>query len=717
MDNRLDQNRFLKILEKSPEPRFYYASLMFCKLAEHIWLDEIYDFTVLHGFSHIKQVLKNQEDLFAKFTDNEILDRFGEKFLFTLLSATYAHDFGMKEYYTSVYDNLAGKEYYKLSFQEKNKIRNIHHEIIDTVLSNLIDDKTLNNFFGRPILQYLEMVLKGNYDLIDKTKKLILDNSRKIGIIAKYHNQPLDELDGLLNRLKDQHKLHLNQEELKNLKLATAVLQFSDALDMSISRVDIEKFIVLIKNMHELDFAQYQMIHKSSRSYMIDEIISQYIDEKKKNYKIEFLMSLSEKDLDTHYEYAESLKKEYEKRIQRDDRDCLKIIEDNLEFSTNIVCSQNVINKNENKVMLPEVFFKIKKSDKQTMKGFLEEKIRDLSSISVLSFFKFYSNSANDFYGGLCYFPNKSFNELKATDIDIKSYLERIIFYPSDWNIDIKKSYDYSKINEIKNFGLKERHHILDYKEYFRYYKSIGIKSEIHYPLKYRNIVIGFVKLHYKSELSEKEQATEISRLEDKLYTFGIEIQNIFEHNIIHNYIQEISNAIYLSTKNKEDLKSLFKNLFEQYPYPITEGKLTSLADIKKVLDIKSANKDESIFVFINNGILSDLYKEASKYSFFLLGQVVWSVNMDRSERLLSIDCKLSSHAILTSLVKKEFLQASIYFEDDYPDEISSNYRITRYVIPLKCFVYSFGGNIYSELQDNNKSLLIKMIFPKYFKR
>jgi hypothetical protein len=116
----------------------------------------------------------------------------------------------------------------------------------------------------------------------------------------------------------------------------------------------------------------------------------------------------------------------------------------------------------------------------------------------------------------------------------------------------------------------------------------------------------------------------------------------------------------------------------------------------------------------INKSILEDFYKESDKYNNPVLGKAEWSVNMYNSERLVSIQCKLSSTVIGSQLVKKEFLQASVYFEDDFPDEISPNYRITRYVIPLKCFAASFGGKIYSELENNNRTLIIRMIFPKF---
>jgi hypothetical protein len=447
---------------------------------------------------------------------------------------------------------------------------------------------------------------------------------------------------------------------------------------------------------------------------MIDSIESHYVDEAKKNYKIEFNMSLCEQDLESHYDFVQTIKNEYEKRLKRNDRDCLSIIEDNFNIYTNIVCSEKMVERNDNKIKLPEIFFEIRSHQTKTMGDYLMEIFNNLSEKSVLTFFKFYSINVNVFYGGFCYFPNKSMDQLSVEDAKIKTHLERIIFYPLDWQIDMIKKYDYQKISELKHFGLTNKKQVLDYTDYIKYYYHKKIKSEIHFPLKYKNSLFGFVKLHYKAELNNDEVANELSLLENKLKTFGIEIQNIFTKRIFSDYIKEISNARYLSQKNRSDLTSLYSNIFEQYPFPAKEGAYSSIKEIKGILGIYPMENDEDSFVMINKSILEDFYKESDKYNNPVLGKAEWSVNMYNSERLVSIQCKLSSTVIGSQLVKKEFLQASVYFEDDFPDEISPNYRITRYVIPLKCFAASFGGKIYSELENNNRTLIIRMIFPKF---
>jgi hypothetical protein len=234
-DFRLDQSRLLKILENSEDKKYFYAALLFCKLAERIWVDEITDFTVLHGYSHIRKVLINQEDILNKFSDSEIIDFFSEKYIFILLAATYAHDFGMKTYYKDIHTEYNDIDYNDLHFNAKTILRQRHHEIIDIALSKIVDESQLNNFFGKELLKYLDKILLNNPSKSDDVKSVIINNSRKIAIVAKYHNQSLVDFDDLITRLHYLRKLHLSSDETPILKLVAAILQYSDALDMSVS--------------------------------------------------------------------------------------------------------------------------------------------------------------------------------------------------------------------------------------------------------------------------------------------------------------------------------------------------------------------------------------------------------------------------------------------------------------------------------------------------
>jgi hypothetical protein len=640
MVNNILSNRLMNILEKYEDDKYFIAATLFGKLCEQNWIEDHQTYTVSHGYSHVCSIFRNIESILGNRSDNEIIELLGIENIFMLASAIYIHDLGMHNYYSYSFKELAGRAYAELTEQEKMKVRFAHSETIDLALSDIKSVNGLGNFFNIENLRYIRSFASNN-EQEEKALNLIVDKSRKIGLVAKYHNLPIKYLYPLLIRLESENKVNLETNEANKLVLIGALLQYGDAIDMSKSRVDLAIFKDKLNDISNLDTKRFDLMHKMFRSYLIDKIETFYDPNLQKFFTIKFFMSASEADLNNHPDYLHSIKKEYVARLERNDKDCLKIIEKALNISVKIECIEEVITANSQKIRIPDKFYEIKSYSNPSINDLLKSTIETINGESILTYIKFFSANSQVFFDGLANIGRISEESKKVMikeDEDIKQKIENYLFIETDWNINRNVPFKYSIVGQSGQFGITNKFNIASYLDYFRYYKNKGIKCEFHFPLKYFRKPFAFINLHYDRILNDQDIEILKDYCESTFESFGLKFFKIFEDSLLPNYISAINNFKELSTQSKKIIIELFTNIFAEYP--VTKDILTyiSIYEFKQLLhDYNYKIFDNDFYVKINKSIFQEYVALSKNPITSTWLEINWYITTERRIR----ECKI----------------------------------------------------------------------------
>lgn len=396
--NDIRDSRLLEIL-KINNQEFYLCTLAFCMLAEEKWVTDKNRYTVKHGYVHIKNILSYIDIIFEDKTNEEIIEILSAKYIYILLSSIYVHDMGMQDFYQEKLIYLKNLEDLK-SYDYEN-IRINHADIISDKLSGL---KDINDLFSQNIIKKLIAMNDSNSeDTIDILERGVLNNRRHIALVASFHNKTISTLSTVLINLSNQKKLFLEKNETEKIIFTASLLQFSDAIDMSISRINIQTFLDKIdkinKDHNQLSKIELNLAHKLLLCYIIDEV---KLKNEESRLILDFKMSVPSLNLTNHTKYIEESKATYEKRLKRHEKDCIVNIETFLNIKICINLSGEKIEANPHKKVLKDKFFSLKEKDnKKNIRTLVNEAMDSLEDDCTFSYFKLYSGLTDIYHGGL----------------------------------------------------------------------------------------------------------------------------------------------------------------------------------------------------------------------------------------------------------------------------------------------------------------------------
>ena len=466
---RLGKNRIYQILESHEDRRYILACMAFKELAKLIGLKKNTNIQYVMVYLTSIMLLKILIQYWIKWDDETVLQRIGPDYLFMLLSATYIHDIAMQSHYTGFFKEYSN-DFDSLNDEDRSKLRKHHAETIQKVLDNLKDIKSVQLFFGEKIMRFIDNVSVCDGNLFDNTLKLIRDKSKQIGIIARWHNYDFKRLKSFIeaSKVEATSKLVLNEGEEEKLLICASLLQYADGLDMGINRVDQKLMAHLVQDISSLKVEDLLLVKKIFRSYIIDKVDCKY-SSTSKTFNINFILSLSQQDIESNSEFLNEMKNDYNKRVTRNENDCLKQLEKFFDFNTKISLLEVTPIVSTSKVKFPESFFEAISIKSTGLKSYLQDTLTEITEDSVFSYFKFCSPLGNSFYGGEYYYPtlNKEKYNISPVESKLCERMNQYIFIEYDWPLDAEEDYKYSTTNdEIRSTELKIKYAI-GYKHYF----------------------------------------------------------------------------------------------------------------------------------------------------------------------------------------------------------------------------------------------------------
>lgn len=701
--NLLSENRLFKILQSHEDQEFFVGAIMFSRLAEFTWAREIHELTVKHGYSHIFQIIDTVEFLLQDLSDEEIIKTLTIEYVFVLLVSIYCHDVGMQDYYDVLFPHLKKKK--DLSKFDLSKIRDRHQDIIARALTELNSDDDVKQFFGSEIVAQVRQIVGDNrFELFDKAVAVILDKKRKIGLVSSYHNKPIEELPVTIERNVYLGKLDLQESEKSALLLSAAILQFSDALDMSRNRVNEKQFkyqMQFINDGGTPTHDELRSIQKMTMCYLIDSIRA-----KRSGQSLEFTFEISatENDIAENKNFISECKRKYFRRIQRGENDCVTIIEKHLGLNIRIRLNQIKPTINSDKQRISEKFIRLMEVPKQrTLDQLLKHKLNQISEGAAFSYIKLYSPITQAYFGGI--------SKGLETEPEYKKSIENAFFYRLDWKIPIEEGFVVTQNQSIKdlqvNPGLSR-----GYLKYIRLCKKRNIKTEIYYGIRDGDDFIGYINIHYDRLLTKKSLNQKKKLLDKELSTLALEIKSIHFRLGVIEFKQNMEGIEQIDPELRNVMSELFVHRFST---SFSHSNLIDRIDISQIksgLSVSSISHGDSLyFVNMNRGLFTTFVKELIlNEQLNKLADTSCSIKVNSYANSCNIElCVDDVHGYFG----EHLIHAYTYLGKMDVRFDENDIVLQRILLPLKSFVAVFGGKIIPVLEKSNSVLRINLLFPQ----
>jgi hypothetical protein len=694
----LNNNRLVSIL-RANDLKYYYATILFCKLAEKKWTIEKNKYTVKHGYVHIRNIIGLLDHILSSHTDDDILSIFDYDYLFILLSAAYIHDIGMQDYYYKVIKHITPETI--LDPEHHEEIRINHADIISETIDSIDSVESLEQLFGSDLLIVRNMIEEDNdHTTIDDIIHLILNKKKHIALVCEFHNKDLSLLPIRIKKhiFNNQLKLSSVNEEAKLLSVS-ALLQLIDTLDMSKSRITISEFIDRINYLYKepyLNTYEPNVLRKMFLCYLIDNI---NIEHNNNNIDCRFVMSLNHHNLTQHNDFINNCRKKYSERLRRRDGDCIQLTENLIlrKINLNIEADQIIIN--DLKPVIDKEFFKIHRTGIfETIDSLLYDSLSELDD-NVFLYVKLYSELCRTFYGGIVIGDN----------ID-KNVIEKLYFHADDWSLSISDGIDYQAVSILRN--TKSRKTTVQYREYVDLCANNNIKSEIYYVIKFEDNLLGFINFHYDHELTYEEQIVKFDKINKACRTLGLAINNFHQEVAIKKYMQSLKSFDFIP----DEYTCILNNLYRTQYYKIGRGingiepvKVSKIARLIKGSKAFIDNGDYN--VQIHYGLLEWFVVNLFRSRLEAITDVEYFIVNDKYSSFIEIRLEITR---IPELLPYNFIDEAYEYFSNFDIVPARHYSIKelQYMLPLKSFVILFGGTIIFKIIDDLR-MDISIILPK----